>query len=81
MVGFVIWVVLRGFVIFILIFVFNFGILINGIVLSVLVEFVKSYEGFSVILYYDSVGVRIIGYGSIYGWIMNRFFVIVVEVI
>ncbi|CDM70335.1 Hypothetical protein CM240_3218 [Clostridium bornimense] len=44
----------------------------NGYVSNALVEFVKAYEGFSSTPYYDSAGVKTIGYGSTSGWIINK---------
>jgi|GEM_PF-2218358 len=51
----------------------------NGPVSSALVEFVKKYEGFSATPYYDAAGVRTIGYGNTYGWIMNKSSVTIAE--
>ncbi|WP_349403803.1 lysozyme, partial [Clostridium perfringens] len=37
-----------------------------------LVDFIKTFEGFSAVLYKDQGGVPTIGYGSTHGWIMSR---------
>ncbi|OOM16038.1 glycoside hydrolase family protein [Clostridium saccharobutylicum] len=79
MVGSATWAALRGSVTPTPTPVPNPGTPTNGTVSSALVEFVKSYEGFSATPYYDSVGVRTIGYGSTHGWIMNRSSVTVAE--
>ncbi|WP_349405661.1 glycoside hydrolase family protein, partial [Clostridium perfringens] len=44
----------------------------SGLVSEKLVDFIKTFEGFSAVLYKDQGGVPTIGYGSTHGWIMSR---------
>ncbi|MGE5627789.1 MAG: glycoside hydrolase family protein [Solirubrobacterales bacterium] len=51
---------------------FNNNLINTKFITNDLIEFVKSYEGFSAIPYDDCAGIKTIGYGSTSGWIIKK---------